>query len=1304
MAEPYKFKPLGQTPSSTPEVWQSPTSQWLGGFGKSALSGMTELVGVELPGVAEWRQDNPTSGFASQLAGFAVPYAGWFKATKLVKPFDRAIDSIGNLDKAPFLTGAAREAARFAPFEIGRLGASQVVGDVPFPDMATDVALSLGAGAGIGGLLHGLAAAGTRTPNVHRLMPGVDITAPLPLQLRKMREGLAALSPEDQARVLPEIRKFEAAARAERADREKYVFSVNGRDGLTRTLNSLFQTRGRAETVVDHRRFIHARDTEKYNAFPSDEAWKAEASAAGLPENFSELGQYFRSVSFRPSGRSDAIAKRAVELFNDLQSGKITPESYQNTVSRMASKDYSSSRATAIHRSLTSGLESLGDGWFLGKEQDGLFVMARKYAGAETGGSPLDKWVVFKTDRPGAFVPQAQRWADMVLEQNSWHSTAAPLVDGGQVYNAVKGWHQHFPLTNYEALRKVGPAARAIEKLTPAGLKGKSSEFAWRLKEGVREYLAPTAYQLKRSPLGNWILQSARVAYDSADTLAHEVVYGRQALSNRNLFLQALRSGEAEPTSDSFKAILDGADQQVLDEVQTLWRNEVDPAEYAARAAAGEISPTAAEIASRLDQLESMTWAEYEKLTRALGETPKKPKKGHLGLSHYWEGDTRIALRDEAGALRAVAAGPNRRAAQKAAEDMLQRWPDLKKAEEFDISNMTSLPKDLQITAGTPGFLNERQGIRGFKWDLTPWTKDELLEAYHRSQSARMRFMADKTVDDLLKRPLAQLAAADPVSHRIATARIRDLQLKQSEFGAWQNKLADQLLAPMIGTNSASKIVGLTNTAMHTWHLGMGNISHPIVNALTFTQTVMPEAAMVLGGAVEDLGHYSYFAAGGTKGPVGGMAVLSPVKLMGTSIREMAKPRPELLKFIQRAANEGVIAPRLVEEYVGETATKVTGLKEALASGKGFAQWLLALSNWLPANSEKLARVHAFTVGYQLARDVLKIQDPDAAYRLARQFTEKTMFLYTAADRPRIFTTPAGSAMGLFKTWMMNYMASMVEYSGQALKGNIAPLAWQTAGTATIGGLAASPLYLIAQGFNNAFSDDSLLQNTYEHFDQGQADAFLLGLPAALTGISLYSQVQSPASNPVRDANMLWSSVTFDRMQALSKSAGLAFDHWQATGEHPGRSAATRDAIVKALAPSTVARSIAAFSGEEMIRSLGTTYPMLENVSLGDRLAYAFKFNPVELDRAMQVQNELYADQTKRRGQVSQLGRAFAEAQASRDTDQMRQILRQATLWGLDVSSVIKSSMVRTERARETQMESTFRAQDIAPYRPALAR
>lgn len=1301
---PLQFPVIGGDPNSPPPSSKIgvPSYDFLRGLGASTLQGMTGLIGVDVPGAAEFSQDHPFLGFTSQLASAAIPYTGWFKAAKAIKSFDSAINSIGVLEKSPFLIGAAREAARFAPFELGRLAVSQAVGTHSFSDMAGDVALSLGVDAGLGGLVHGLASAGTRNARV--VIPGVDISAPAPLQLRQMKSLVAegSLTPEATAAANARIKDFDVLSRRETPERGKYVFSVNNSEGLTRNLNSMFNVSGKATTVVDRKPFI-SRSDPKVPGFSNENEWKATAATSGLPEDFSSLGQYFRYISFRPTGRTDAVAGKAVDLFNDLQAGKISPEDYQDTVSKLASKDYASNRAKAIDRQLTSGMESLGDNWLIGKEDGGLYVMARKTAGTPGTGSPLDQWVIFKTDSPGAFVPSAEKWKNVVLEKNSWHKGADVVADGGRVYNGTKGWQKNFPLQNVEVLSKPG----RLQKLIPQRLKGTSNELAYRLADGAREYLAPAAHQLRKSRLGNYILQSARVAYETADTLAHETVYGRQAGSNKNLFLQALRPGQLEPGEDSFKSILDPVKEgsKDLEDLQKLWRDQVDPATYDSLVSSGDLTPLAAQTAQKLNQLEGFSWGEYSKLAEALGETPKKPLKGHLGISRYWEGDTRIALRDQnSGELKAMAAGPNRKAAQSNAKKMLALWPDLKRAEEFDISQISRQPRDVQLTAGTPGFMNERTGIRGYKWDLEPWTKEELLKGYQRSQSARMRYMADKTVEDLLTRQRKQLMATDPVSSRIVESRIQDLQGKQSDFAAWQNKVSDQLLAPLIGTNSATKLVGITNTAMHTWSFGMGNIAFPLVNALTFVQTVLPEASMIMSAGEHDLSFYTHFAAGGTKGPVGSIGVLSPMKLMAKSMREMGKPRPELLKAFQRAASEGVVAPRLVEDYVGETGTKVSELKRAFSSGKGFVDWTLALSNWLPANSEKLARTHAFTVGYMIAKDILKIPTEDAIYRLARQFTEKTMFMYSASDRPRIFTTPIGSALGLFKTWMMNYMAAMLEYSGQAVKGNFAPLAWQTAGTAAVGGLAATPLYWIADGFSKAFTNDTLLQNTYNNLGESEGDALMFGLPAALTGISLYSQVSSPLANPARDASMLWSAAVLNRLTATSKAAGLAFDHWQATGENPGRSPGVRDALVKALAPVSISRVVQAFSNPETIMNLGTGSPILPNVSLADKIAYALKFNPVEIDKAQQVSNELYAKQDLKRARIIELGTAFAEAQGQRDSTQMNLILRQATLWGLDVSSVLQSSARRLSLAQEPTLDTKFRAQDISGYRTVLGR
>jgi hypothetical protein len=382
----------------------------------------------------------------------------------------------------------------------------------------------------------------------------------------------------------------------------------------------------------------------------------------------------------------------------------------------------------------------------------------------------------------------------------------------------------------------------------------------------------------------------------------------------------------------------------------------------------------------------------------------------------------------------------------------------------------------------------------------------------------------------------------------------------------------------------------------------------------------------------------------------------------------------------------------------------VQDLKAAFSGLQGFANWTSALSSWLMTNSERMSRIHAFTASYIVGRDVLGIVDEGKLYQWTKEMTDRSMFGYTTADRPRIFTTPAGSAVGLFKTWMMNYMAMMLEYSGQAVKGNFAPLAWQTAGTAAVGGVAATPLYWIADGFSKAFTDETLIQQTYDNLSEGPADALMFGLPAALTGISLYSQSSTPFANPQRDASMLWSMVLMNRAQALSKTAGLAFDNWRATGEHPGSSAAVRDSMLQALAPSTIARAVSAFSGEDMIRSLSSGYPLVSSVTISDRIAYMLKLNPVEIDRAMTVADTLYSNRAAMDAAVKRLGRAFAEAQDNGDSGGMQEIMKQAMVDGVDPSRVLDSAVNRMKLAAEPLVERTFKPQDVAPFLPVLGQ
>ena len=60
------------------------------------------------------------------MAGIVVPYGGWF-ATARRSYLVKLADKVSKIEKSPFLSGAAKEAVMLTPFEVGRVGVSQVL-------------------------------------------------------------------------------------------------------------------------------------------------------------------------------------------------------------------------------------------------------------------------------------------------------------------------------------------------------------------------------------------------------------------------------------------------------------------------------------------------------------------------------------------------------------------------------------------------------------------------------------------------------------------------------------------------------------------------------------------------------------------------------------------------------------------------------------------------------------------------------------------------------------------------------------------------------------------------------------------------------------------------------------------------------------------------------------------------------------------------------------------------------------------------------------------------------------------------
>jgi hypothetical protein len=1252
-------------------------------FGKSSLQSIPELIGyTPSPDVMQFRQDYPISGIASEILPMAIPYGGWAKAAGYIPKLPQAIKAIGSIAKSPIARGALESAATFAPFEAGRVAISQIPGvggDKSFPEMLGEGLFDTAAIGGIGGVIGGLAAAGTRE-NVSRIFPGLDVTMPPALQARKMSEIIDSGSitdPDVLARAKGKLNDTLKNARLEElGGGKKYVAPLvpnpdtgdaKGAKDLQRQFERLFHPDKEIDddkALMFVRRFAQG-DKRDFN--PTDGiSWDKAVKEAALPDNFPQLGQYFRHISF-----NSALGQNADHI------------------------------AAVVNRNLTRGMTKIGDATFMSREaDDGLYIMAKKINGSLVKPDGDDAWVLFKTDDPSHFAPMAADWAKGQVGLTKWTPGANLAGDGGTVYNAIRNLNAQMPLRNYRALEKAGGIVGLVSSLMPQGVRGAiDNEAIQRMSNFMREYFAPRQFQFKNERAQHNMLL-AKTGYDAADAEANLIMNGKLSIDEgKNLFFEAMKNQkEAAYGINPVRNMPPEAQATFAQDFTKIWNAKASPADLKAMAERGEISPESRDYWLGLDAMQTRLDAQTALLEKTVGRSPRDPILNTYGLPRVWEGDSRFIIKDPNNNIVALASGANRKAAMANRDALIRQNPGWEDAGEYSISQIagegehTKFPKGLEPIVRSPSWMLERQNIRGHMYDTKPPTIKEFFDGIDNSIRGQLKYQANLAVEDQLGTSMSQLHTEDPTAFRMLQARLNDYAGVQSAASKWQNTQVDRVFAPIFGPNSATAIVRATSTGLFNFQLGALKLAYPIINALQFVQTVIPEAAFMMSAPESSLAkNYTIMAAGGTRGPVGGFAFLNPVKMMGQSVVDMVKPSKELSMAIARAGDEGVIEPRVVENYMGESRAKI--LQNPFSSkdnGTNFVEWLRALSEWLPAESERMSRTHAFTVGHRTA-DYIKLGgialSDEQKYQFAREFTEKTMYLYNAADKPRVFTTPAGSMMGLFKNWMFNYMASMGQYTHEGLvHNNWSPLMWQTAGTFALGGLAATPAMYAADQVSRYFSHKSAMEMAYEQFGQG-GDAVMLGLPAALTGISLYSGVNTPLSNPTRDAASLFSVAAWDRVKQAGSAVQQAFDKWSVTGEHPGTDPGVRQLMARAFAPTTIYRTMAAWSKPESIVQMGTDFPLVKDVPPIHRFLYGLGFNPVELDRGMMISQELYAEKQKMQSAVKKFGDAWSDASLSGNSEQMSRIMRQAIISGVDVSSVIHSGMRNLKKAREDVIE-----------------
>lgn len=1242
------------------ELEPVPLAQQPFDFLRSLGYAAVDPVGIEAPAdVIRYRRLHPGQALVSEIGGVLIPYTGAYKAVSSSQKLGRLYEGISASSRSPITKAFLEEAAKVGTIEAGRIPISQVLGEDSIADDLGYSAINVLGGGLLAGGFRALGQGGPIAKGAKDLR-GVQLGESAQEQIRQLRASLEGADPETTSIILNRISTLSQAIRNEtsRAGR-RYVEGTKGTKGYA--LNRLFNTRNSTKSNLIRRKLAQGAGEDAFSTTS-----ELEKRTITLPEGWEAYTQFPRSIAFK---------------------------------TEQAAKD--------IETSIESHMTKLGDGWFITREKDdGLYVMARKIRqGAKT--KAQDEWIVFKTDKPGIFRSTDQEMADLTADLANFISKEKPVPPVTPIDEVATGFQEKFDINFIRSTKpgegSIGAVAERLSKRIGVDKFAKGhGELFRRLHDLGKEFLVPSAQQFTKSARATKIFAGARATYDAAEGIAQKIVLGETSLDPTKRASQAVfMKGGAVETKQAIDNLIDGLEDLELEQFRHLWKEETSPEAIVKLWEEGKITGKVKNLAEEFNRQDETITKYIMDTHKLVGKNDFVPKVGHFGLSREWDGTYKVALYGDDGKPVGLASGFSRQQALERANKLQKGFEDqgqkVRLSEVIDAADPDKIPDDVKQVLLNPKFLKQRRNFAGYRWYDEPIKKNDLKRVYLNGLSRRMKYVANQTVAYRFADDLAKLAVEDPLAHRILVGRLNDLAGVPTPSAVWQNKVTDKILGAHLGGNSATQIATFSNSALWHWELGGLRIAYPAINATTFISTVLPEISMVANASPEVLAKYyvtSSLHGLKTSGPA---HFLDPMKLWVEATRLQHSKDPLILKLTQRAVNERIIDPRYIEEYVGESAVRVSDLKKAL-SGEGFLPWLKSMSEYLPGISEKWSRHNAFSTGIAVGKDLLKITDDDVLYEFAKEFSDRTMFRYGVDARARILTNPAGSVFGAFKNWMMHYIGLMLNYTEEGvMRNNWNPLIWQTMGTAALGGATALPLYSLANAANEWFNDESLMTTGYDAFAGAPdrfSDGLFFGLPALLTGQSISSSVEAPTANPMRDATMLFSFVHMNRANALGKAFGGAVDAWRTTGEHPGRDPNTRDQLARALAPKTLYRAIAA-AEDNSIRSLTTSYPTIQNVGLGDRLAYTFGFNPVELEKAYSVSNELWRDKEKRAKAVARYGEQVAIAYKENDQEALKALLMKATAEGIDVSSIERSASTRLDKAQKEVFERGFSDEEV---------
>lgn len=1306
------------------------------GFANSAIETFPEMFGIEPSrGVQVFRARNPVSGFASQFLGMGGFYGGAAAAVERTPALAGLVTRAGSAFKAPWAQTAARWATEAAIIETGRLAVSAT----PLPEMvfgkertqsladmagegALNVALSAPLGAAVGAIRSALpqgvrvwdhvAEAHPSNPLVVRARglaarvrqaeaePGSvpdDTLAMLRNERDKLiranlwdirptytREGRARIDLSD-----PAVRRGTDAGRIVRP----LVGDVPSRQGrqlsLTATLNRVFNYAYRRPGQLGTSRLLVE---DAATGFASKAELDAAVAKIGVPlEEAALAGQDHRIFTFN-TGTSERAAPRAAPTVGG-ESGRRLLQPDANAFVGQAAR--SATKFDARITGKNSVFTRMGDDFFVAREQDnGLFVVAKKINGRVGKGAAGDEWYFGRFDDLDAIAPQDATFRELTINNAAYWPKAVEQTNiGVGPWDAANRFAQEFGdiLTMPQ---------RVAQRLNPFAAKARD------MAELAGSYVKPTAVLGGRSAKGAFALNLIKTLENLENKFVSDLIGGQRVLNpNQPLWRQTL--SVRENTQAGFREAAERLSPDDWGHVADALEAQLPYATMEEFAKQGLIPPTAADFLRQLVRLDAGQLEAWTKLRDALPQGSPglelmgkfSALDGHYVVSRARSGGFSAYIEDDAGKLVGWVKHDSPKQARDAALEIIKkeatRGRDLRFAGFDDQLLRTGEGYDRFVRAiREPGFIKRRGDVVGYDIQRDGLNADSFLKLLERNVRERQRVLTNVTLEQQLSPVLRELENEDAALAVQIRKRMAILQGDEGTVSRVINASVDRVLSPILGgSNWATQTSNGIQRLLSLFQFGF-NFGHVAMQAVSIAQTIFPEAAYVMRGAARDLRDYMVVPTTDAAGRITGhVNVLSDIKLFASSMELLGKaPKdlpPDFRELVQEMTEQGLLAPRFSEAITGSQSSIIANALDGKNVSAG--DWwhtLLAASEIMAAKSDEMTRMAAVATGYRLAKN-LGIDEQFRMGRFVRDFLSKTTYNYGTIDRPAIFTNPIGSLAGTFKTWMFHYVAAMVKYGGEAKRGNVAPLLWQTAATAAVGGGVATPFFEpIANGFAKWATDQSFLDLMYnEWFDDNtqMADGIMYGLPG-LAGVSLAAQASAPGADPARDASMLWSFAVWDRMKATGGAVSSAIDSYKATGRSPWEDENVRGQLARAVAPRVLYRALAA--GEAgSIRSLQNGYRVIDDVSMGSALLYSLGFNPAELDRTYAAYGEVRQAEDKRRKMTAEMGRAMADALENGDHALATRVWTRALATGISSESVMRSAEARMKRGEQTQLE-----------------